>query len=111
MPSAARIGMLAAVTIAMLLAIAIAAAQAGDPAEPSPAAVASPVTKCAGGLIRVRDGRHHWKCITPDEDYVPAVLIAPRVCERDSDCEHGETCDTNLHAPGHPTEGTCYPLR
>jgi hypothetical protein len=105
---AARIGWLAIVG-SMLLAIP--AARAEDPAQPSPAAAASPVVKCPAGLIRIRDGRHHWKCITPDQDYVPAVLIAPRICERDSDCEHGEACDTNLHAPGHPTEGTCYPLR
>jgi hypothetical protein len=107
----ARVGALAALAAAMLLAAFIPMARGADPAQPSPAAAASPVAKCAAGLIRIRDGRHHWKCITPDQDYVPAVLIAPRVCERDSDCEHREVCDTNLHAPGHPTEGTCYPLR
>jgi hypothetical protein len=111
MPRAARIGTLAVIVISMLLAIAVpAAAQDAGPAA-QPAAQASPVLKCPPGLIRVRDGRHHWKCITADEDYVPTVLMAPRVCERDSDCEHGEACDSNLHAPSHPTEGTCYPLR
>jgi hypothetical protein len=107
----ARIGALAVVASAMLLAFATPAARGADPAQASPAAQASPVVKCPAGRIRVRDGRHHWKCITANEDYVPAVLIAPRVCQRDSDCEHGEVCDANLHAPGHPTEGTCYPLR
>lgn len=110
MSPAARIGALAAIVISMLLVMAVPAA-AQDAGAAKPAAQASPVLKCPPGLIRVRDGRHHWKCITADEDYVPTVLIAPRVCERDSDCEYGEACDVNLHAPGHPTEGTCYPLR
>lgn len=110
MLSAARIGVLGAIVSSMLLAMAMPVA-AQDAGLTQPAAQASPVLKCPAGLIRVRDGRHHWKCITADEDYVPAALIAPRVCERDSDCEHGEACDTNLHAPGHPTEGTCYPLK
>lgn len=111
MPSAARIRVLVFIGSSLLLAVPMRAAHAADPTQPSPAAAASPVTKCPVGLIRIRDGRHHWKCITPDEDYVPATLIAPRICEHDSDCEHFETCDTDLHAPGHPTEGTCYPLR
>lgn len=64
--------------------------------------------QCATGMVRVRDGTHHFKCISENEDTEHAVFIAPRVCEQDSDCERGEACNTELHAPGHPTEGTCY---
>lgn len=66
---------LTAVVGAIVLAIGIPAAQAAGPDQP--AAQASPVAQCPSGLIRVRDGRRHWKRITPDEDDEPAALIAP----------------------------------
>jgi hypothetical protein len=66
--------------------------------------------QCAAGMVRVRDGMHHFKCISEKDDTEHAVVFAPRVCEKDSDCERGEFCNTDFHALGHPTEGTCYLL-
>jgi hypothetical protein len=83
-----------------------------DSTPGTPVSLPTPaIAPCAPGLVRIRDGLHHFKCITQEEDTEHAVVISPRICEQDSDCERGEACNTDLHAPGHPTEGTCYLLR